>query len=369
MERTDSELTELDQLFLARACELAARAIGNTAPNPPVGAVVVRDGVIVGEGYHHRAGDPHAEVHALLRAGERARGATLYVSLEPCAHVGKTPPCTQAIVAAGIARVVAGTQDPAGHGGARELRDAGVECVLANDAPARELVETFAQSHPLDRPYVAIKMAMSVDGAIAARAGVREQLTGEPMRRKLRELRIACDAVMVGAGTVRVDDPLLTVRPPHDRLRPYTRVIVCGREPIPSSSRVLDVEQGYAKTILLVPTAFAAQFENLRGKAEVIAVGNADCHDVTLSEGLRALRERGISSVLCEGGPTLATRLITGGLADRFYWAIAPKVFGKDGAVPVLAKTVNGERMPASEFHSAQPVGDDVLIEGRFLHV
>jgi diaminohydroxyphosphoribosylaminopyrimidine deaminase/5-amino-6-(5-phosphoribosylamino)uracil reductase len=363
------ELTELDELFLTRACELAARAVGNTAPNPPVGAIVVRDGVIVGEGYHHRAGEPHAEINALAQAAERARGARLYVSLEPCAHVGKTPPCTPAVIAAGILQVVAGASDPTGHGGARQLRDAGVECIVAEDAFSRALIEMFARSYALDRPYVAVKMAMSLDGAIAPRAGVREQLTGEAMRRRVRELRIAYDAVMVGAGTVRIDDPLLTVRPPHRRLRPYTRVVVCGRESIPASRRVLDVEQGYAKTILLAAGSHAQQLANLQGKAEVLALGTADSHEVDLEQGLRALRERGIYSVLCEGGPKLATALIARGFADKFYWAIAPRIYGHDGAVPVLAKTPKDGGMPASEFHNAQRLGEDVLIEGRFIHV
>jgi diaminohydroxyphosphoribosylaminopyrimidine deaminase/5-amino-6-(5-phosphoribosylamino)uracil reductase len=209
---------------------------------------------------------------------------------------------------------------------------------------------------------------MSIDGKIAARANVREQLTGEAMRRRVRDLRIAYDAVMTGAGTVRVDDPLLTVRPPHDRLRPYTRVIVCGREEIRPSSRVLDVEQGYAKTILLAPVEVAPRLKALHGKAEVIAVGTADSLEVDLEQGLRALRGRGIYSVLCEGGPKLATRLMSDGLADRFYWAIAPRIFGEGGAVPAFA-TTTAERMPALEFSGAERVGEDVFIEGRFVHV
>lgn len=369
MERNHSELNELDELFLARACELAARAIGDTAPNPPVGAVVVRDGAIAGEGYHHRAGDPHAEVHALVEAGGRARGATLYVSLEPCAHVGRTPPCTQAIIAAGVTRVVAGTPDPAGHGDARKLRDAGIEYVVAHDRRARALSEMFAQSFPRNRPYVAIKMATSLDGAVAPRPNVRERLTGEAMGRRTRDLRIAHDAVMVGARTVRIDDPRLTVRPPHGRLRTYRRIVVCGREPISAASRIFDVEEGYARTIVLAPGGVAAQLEALSGKADVITIGGADAHDVDLAEGLRALRERDVYSVLCEGGPQLATTLITDGLADRFYWAIAPRVFNERTAVPAFSAGARGEHFPSAVFDRAERVGDDVLLEGRFLDV
>lgn len=369
MEAAAADLTELDEVFLARACELAARAIGNTAPNPPVGAVVVRDGVIVGEGYHHRAGEPHAEVNALGQAGERARDGTLYVSLEPCAHVGRTPPCTAAIIAAGIVRVVAGASDPTGHGDVQQLRRAEIRFVLAGDPHARALVESFGESYALNRPYVGVKMAVSLDGAIASRSGVREQLTGAAMQRRVRRLRIAYDAVMVGAATVRIDDPLLTVRPAHDRLRPYNRVVVCGRKTLPVVSRVFGVEQGYAKTILLVPAACAAAWETLNGKAQIIAVGSPDSEQADLGQGLRALRDRGIYSVLCEGGPTLATSLIAYGFADRFYWAIAPRVFGEESAVPVLARTLAGKNVPALEFRNVEQIGPDVLLEGRFVHV
>lgn len=354
MEPTDPELTPLDELFLERAEELAARAIGNTAPNPPVGAVLVRDGAIAGEGYHHRAGDAHAEIHALRQAGERARGATLYVSLEPCAHVGRTPPCTPALLAAGVVRVVAGTADPTGHGGAGELRDGGVEVTVSGDPGALDLIDIFAGAYALQRPYLALKMAVSLDGAISSRPGVREQLTGEMFRRRVRELRVAYDAVMVGAGTIRIDDPMLTVRPAHRRLRPYARIVACERAPIDPNSRVLDIEQGYAKTIILAPGALAARLDDLRGKAEIVAVGPPESECLDLAAALRALRDRGIYSVLCEGGPTLAGRLIENDLADRFYWAIAPRLL----------------RTPTQlQFERVERVGHDVLLAGRFVHV
>jgi len=209
VEQLHRPLTPLDELYLQRAYELAARGIGSTSPNPPVGAVVVRDNRIVGEGYHRRAGDAHAEASALRQAARDARGATLYVSLEPCRHVGRTPPCAHAVIEAGIVRVVAGTLDPTLHGGAAELRERGVDFAVAQDPIARDLIEPFARAGRLQRPYVSLKMAMSLDGAIASRPGVEQQLTSQEARRYVRDLRIAHDAVMVGAGTVRVDDPLL----------------------------------------------------------------------------------------------------------------------------------------------------------------
>ena len=171
----EAPLTPLDRLYLARAYELAARGVGSTAPNPPVGAVIVAGGRIAGEGYHHRAGEPHAEVNALAQAGEAARGATLYVSLEPCNHAGRTPPCAPAMAEAGIVRAIVGTVDPdprTDGGGIALLRDRGIAVVVTDDAIARKLVEPFARWVRTSRPYVALKMAMSLDGAIARQAGV-----------------------------------------------------------------------------------------------------------------------------------------------------------------------------------------------------
>ena len=233
----EAGLTSLDRLYLDRAYELAARGIGSTSPNPPVGAVVVRDGKILGEGYHHVAGAPHAEANALAQAGD-ALGATLYVSLEPCNHVGRTPACAQTVVDAGIRRAVIGTFDPnprTNRGGVARLREAGIEVEIAGDTRALQLVEPFARAVRDKRAYLTLKMAMSVDGAITSKPGVQEWITGEPERLYVRDLRIAHDAVMVGAGTVRVDDPQLTVRPPHDRLRPYVRVVVCETDSVPAA--------------------------------------------------------------------------------------------------------------------------------------
>ncbi len=369
MEQASRQLTPLDKLYLQRAYELAARGIGNTSPNPPVGAVVVRDNAIVGEGYHHRAGDAHAETDALSKAEGRARGATLYVSLEPCRHFGRTAPCTHAVVDAGIVRVVAGTLDPSLPGGASELRERGVEFVVAGDSIARELIEVFARASTLQRPYVALKMATSLDGAIASRPGVQERLTSEETRRYVRELRISYDAVLVGAGTVRVDDPQLTVRPAHHRLRPYLRVVACESDGVSARSRIFHAEDNYAKTVVLAPSGVANHLDELRSVADVIGVGPPEATRLDLPQALEALRARDIYSVLCEGGPTLAAGLVAAQQVDRFYWAVAPLFLRGDCAVPVLAAAgALPSRVPL-RFDRVERAGDDVVISGTFTDV
>jgi diaminohydroxyphosphoribosylaminopyrimidine deaminase / 5-amino-6-(5-phosphoribosylamino)uracil reductase len=361
-------ISTLDRLLLQRAYELASRGIGNTSPNPPVGAVVARCDEILGEGFHHRAGDAHAETNALATAGD-ARGATLYVSLEPCTLTGRTPPCASAVLDAGIARVVVGTNDPTGNGGGAEtLRAAGVEVEIAGDARARSLIEIFATSVKRDRPYVALKMAMSLDGCVTSRPGVAEWITSDDARGFVRDLRIAHDAVLVGAGTVRVDDPQLTVRPPASRLRAFRRVVACERDTVPLDRRIFADVRGYDPTIVLAPAGAKKRFAPLERVAEVVYVGADHDHALDLERALQALRERDIFSVLCEGGPTLAARLLARGLVDRLYWVVAPLVIGSADAVPVLArgKTDGARRFT---FDGVERVGNDAVLSGTFADV
>ncbi|MBV8654757.1 MAG: bifunctional diaminohydroxyphosphoribosylaminopyrimidine deaminase/5-amino-6-(5-phosphoribosylamino)uracil reductase RibD [Candidatus Eremiobacteraeota bacterium] len=362
-------LSDLDYVFLERAYELAARGIGSTSPNPPVGAVVVRDGRIVGEGYHHRAGEAHAEVNALAQARDRAAGSTAYLSLEPCNHVGRTPACSHELLDAGVARVVVGTIDPnpkTNGEGAAFLRAAGVRVDVAGDSRAKALIEIFAGSLGKTRPYVALKMAMSIDGAVASQVGVRQQLTGAAWSSFVRDLRIAHDAVMVGAGTIRVDDPLLTVRPPHHRLRPYVRVVACETDTVVESSRVFANVDGYLKTIVLAPAGLRSHFEPLTHVADVVFAGDDASERLDLALAMRALREREIYSVLCEGGPTLAARLVADGLVDRVHWGIAPILLQRDGAVPVLSGVDFEAFQRRLRFDRLARVGDDVLLSGTF---
>jgi len=334
--------------------------------------VIVRDGVTLGEGWHHRRGEGHAEAEALRDARERGndvRGATAYVSLEPCDHHGLTPPCSQALIAAGIGRVVVGALDPnpkTARAGVRRLREAGVAVDEIDDPAARRLIERFRWTIAHDRPYVTLKMAMSLDGYVTSTSGVRQQLTGAAAQSRVRDLRIEHDAAMVGAGTVRVDDPLLTVRPYAARHKPYRRVVVCEREPIPSTAKILqpppDVPAGaYAPTIVLAPAGARAAFAELGSHAEVIFAGADDAAELDLAAGLRALRAREIGTVLCEGGPTLGARLLAARLVQRVLWFVAPVFLRGDGAVPVLAGAelagLDGWR-----FDGLEAVGDDMLI-------
>jgi diaminohydroxyphosphoribosylaminopyrimidine deaminase/5-amino-6-(5-phosphoribosylamino)uracil reductase len=353
-----------DRLFLERANELARRGLGNTSPNPAVGALVVRNGSIAGEGYHHRAGEPHAEILALRQAGERARDATLYVSLEPCNHTGRTPPCSHAVAAAGIARVVIGVEDPnpkTARGGIDYLRAHGIALEIADDPQSRAIVEPFARAILGERPYVTLKMAMSLDGYITSTRGVQHWLTGAAAREFVRELRIAHDAVAVGAGTVRVDNPRLTVRPPHHRLVPYRRVVVCETDAVSRNSLVFSPHDGYAQTIVLAPAGRRERFTAVEPVADVVYVGAPDSQELDIAQGLRELQTRGIATLLCEGGPTFAGKLFQGGLVDRFFGLVAPQLLRSADAVPVLAHTTLPQ-VRGLRFDRVERLGADLLI-------
>lgn len=362
-------MDRLDRLFLDRAYELAERGVGNTSPNPPVGAVIARGETIVGEGYHHRAGDSHAEINALESAGESARGATLYVSLEPCNHVGLTPPCTDAIVKAGLARVIAGTHDPnpqTNGAGIALLRERKIAVDVLDEPRAGALIEPFARAIRSHRPYVSLKLAVSFDGFIASKPGVQEWLTGEEARQFVRELRIAHDATAVGAGTVRVDNPQLTVRPVHNRLREYARVVICESSPVDPSGAVFKPEKGYAKTIVLAPAGLRDRFAELEKTAEVIYSGETGSDRLNLAAALRALRERGITSLLCEGGPTVAGHLLTDGLVDRFHWIYAPRFLR--GSSAVSAFTTSALANTRLQIDRVERLGADALVSGIIPH-
>ena len=334
--------------------------------------MIVRDGVTLGEGWHHRRGEAHAEAEALRDARERGndvRGATAFVSLEPCDHHGRTPPCSEALIAAGIARVVVGALDPnpkTAQAGVQRLREAGITVDLAGDAKARALIDRFSWTIVHDRPYVTLKMAMSLDGFVTSAPGIRQQLTGVAAQNRVRDLRIEHDAVMVGAGTVRIDDPLLTVRPHASRHKPYARVVVCEREPIPVTAKILqppgDAPPGaYAPTIVLAPASARAAFAELAAHAEVICVGAEDDNELDLAAALRALRSRDVVSVLCEGGPTLAGRLLAARLVQRALWFVAPVFLRGDHAVPVLAGA-DLAGLDGWRFDGLEAVGDDMLL-------
>jgi len=360
-------LAALDRVYLARACELAARGRSSVSPNPPVGAVIARAASTLGEGFHRLRGAPHAEVEALRDAAERGadvRGATLYVTLEPCDHTGLTPPCSRTVIDAGIARVVIGTRDPnprTARQGIVRLRDGGVVVDVLDDEWSRRLVAEFVVSSSRTRPYLRLKMASSLDGCVAPRPGEPYWLTGHEARAYVRELRACHDAVLVGAGTVRADDPQLTVRPPFARRKPYRRVVACEDAALPARRAVFTDVEGYACTIVLAPAGLRAHFRELEAVAEVVYVGDEDVVRLNLAEALEALRARDIATILCEGGPTLAGTLFAQGLVDRFDWLLAPAFFGSGCAVPVLA---GGGREAQLRYDRIEALGPDVLISG-----
>jgi diaminohydroxyphosphoribosylaminopyrimidine deaminase/5-amino-6-(5-phosphoribosylamino)uracil reductase len=362
-------LDAVDRIYLRRAYELAERGRGSTAPNPCVGAVVMRGTTTLGEGYHRARGEPHAEIEALRAAaatGADVRGATLYVSLEPCDHTGSTPPCSRTILESGVTRVVVGTLDlnPAAAGGAARLQAAGLSIDVADDPAARAIVEDFTTAIARSRPYLTLKMAASLDGFVAAQAGP-SWLTGERARDFVRDLRIAHDAVMVGAGTVRIDDPQLTVRPPAARRRPYVRIVACEDAPVPVESRVFTPVDGYSPTVVLAPAGLRDRFAALESVADVHYVGHSDSLELDLTAALEALKARGMCSVLCEGGPTLAARLLMHDLVDRLHWLIAPLLLGNERAVPALAHTDVASVARALRFDRVERLGDDLLVSAR----
>lgn len=328
-----------DEAYIERAIALAARGRGLVSPNPVVGAVVVSaEGRIVGEGWHAGPGTPHAEVHALREAADAARGATLYTSLEPCAHFGRTPPCTRAIVQAGIARVVAAMRDPnpvVDGRGLDELRENGIEVregVLAEEAARQN--EAFVKHVRTGRPFVVWKMAASLDGKVAARDGSSRWITGEEARADVHRLRAWSDAIVVGAGTALVDDPSLTVREPGYGGRPPLRVLVDARGRVPATGDLFD---GSAPT--LVATTELAPDERRQewgaAGAEVV-VYEAEAERVPLVALTEDLGKREVQGVLLEGGPTLAFAAVEEGLVDKVIVYLAPKLIGGTEAPTVL---------------------------------
>lgn len=320
-----------EEIFMRRALSLARR--GYTAPNPMVGAVLVKDGRIVGEGYHHRVGLPHAEVEALRRAGENARGATLYVTLEPCSHWGRTPPCADALIEAGVRCVYAAMQDPnpqVSGKGFEKLRSAGVEVhVGVLEAQARQLNEIFVKYHTTGVPFVTVKAALSLDGKIATRTGDSKWITDEPARRLVHRLRARHDAIMVGIGTVLKDDPLLTVRLPRLKEAPRRlRIIVDSRLRCPDDARILNVEEA-PTLIATTPSASSARVECLRKRGVEVEVLPADeVGRVDLCALMQLLAQRGVTGVLCEGGGTLVAGLLARKLVDKVIFFYAPCLIG-----------------------------------------
>ncbi len=355
-------LSDID--YMNRALDLAERGRGATSPNPMVGAVVVReDGTIVGQGYHERAGGPHAEVRALEEAGDLARGASLYCTLEPCCHVGRTGPCVERVVAAGITRVIAPSVDvdPRVSGqGFDLLRRKGIEVSVGTGRErALRLNRAYFTFKTRKRPFVIMKAATSLDNRLTAREGERTRITSEDSHRHAHAVRAEVDAIAVGSGTLLVDDPLLTVRHVH-RGRPLTRVLFDRRLRIPPSAKVFSTLETGPVIIVTTPEAIAnhparvAELESAGAELEPIKDGK-------LTDAFERLGGRDITSVVLEGGAALHTAAWKAGLVDAVHLYLAPVTLGIDGVLWLDVETLS---LASLVDRQMTPIGRDVLIEG-----
>lgn len=355
--------TDFDHAMMQRCLELARRALGRTAPNPLVGAVIVQDGEIVGEGFHPRAGEPHAEVFALRAAGDRARGATIYVSLEPCNHYGRTPPCSEALVSAGVAKVVVGMVDPnplVAGGGIARLRAAGIEVLVGVEQEAcKKLNEGFIHRILHHRPFGILKYAMTLDGKIATTTGHSAWVTNQIARNEVHQLRAACDAIIVGGNTVKHDNPYLTSHKEgaHNPLR----VVMSRRLNLPRVAHLWQTSE--VPTLVLTEKEANPEVQEMLQKQGVEVV---ELTPLTPDTAMAYFYERGFCNVLWECGGTLAASAIAQGAVQKVLAFIAPKIIGGgDAPTPVgdlgftsMTQALSLERV------EMRMVGSDCLIEG-----
>ncbi len=352
--------SDADIGYLHAAIRHAEAGWGRVQPNPLVGAVVVRDNQIIADGSHREYGGPHAEVEALRAAGEAARGATLYVSLEPCCHHGKTPPCTDAIIAAGITRVVYGAPDPnpLAGGGADVLRAAGIEVRGGVHAEhVRRQNAMFFKLHERGGCFVALKLAMSLDARLTRAPGVRERVTDDVAEREVHRLRSGFDGIMVGAHTARIDDPLLTVRHAPPAIRPPVRIVIDTHASLaPDSALVRSLDEAP----LVVICGEAADTTALtRAGVGIITVPTQDDR-VDLGQAIHELAAAGVYSILCEGGATLGAALLAEDRVDRIYTFLAPALFGTGGTPAFPLQT--GTSVPRFSIFRIARHGEDALL-------
>ena len=353
------ELTAQDRAHLARALELAARGLYTTDPNPRVGCVIANAERVFGEGWHARAGEPHAEVFALRAAGSQARGATAYVSLEPCSHTGRTPPCADALIEAGVARVVCCTRDPdprVSGGGIERLSKAGIAVQVGAFADeARRLNIGYFSRLERGRPYIRLKLAMSLDGRTAPAAGGRIWISGEAARADVQEWRARSSAVLTGAGTVRTDDPKLNVRLQYGPwVRQPLRVVLDTMLTIPRGARIFNNGEAL---VFAAAEAPLGSFKDLNVERVPRAGGGLDLDAV-----IQNLTARQVNELLLECGPTLAGAFVAKRLVDELVLYVAPKLLG-DRAAPLMQIKLDGaQSLPSFEFRDLQRIGDDVRL-------
>lgn len=358
-----------DYKFMAQALELAARGYYSTRPNPRVGCVVTNNGNVVSEGFHYRAGEPHAEANALRAAGDRARGATAYITLEPCCHHGRTPPCTDALIAAGVRRVVYAASDPnpqvAGNG-ALQLRAAGIEVVdSVMSAPAAEMNRGFMQRMRIGMPYVTLKIGMTMDAKIALNSGASRWITSAAARADVQRLRAASGAIVTGVGTVIADDPALTVRDKRfdtAGMQPL-RVILDTHLRTPSSSKIFH-EVG--ETLVFTASEDHRLAEVLGAQGAVVERLPLAASGLELKAVLRRLAELEVNEVLVEAGPRVVGAFVQQCLFDEIVVYVAPKLFGNSAtdafALPVL---LNIDSAAELEFANVRSVGPDLRVTLR----
>ena len=365
-DKTDSPLsvgTSFDREMMRRCLHLARRALGRTSPNPLVGSVVVRESKIVGEGFHPGSGQPHAEVFALREAGDKARAATVYVSLEPCNHYGRTPPCTDALIAAGVAKVVVGMVDPdprVSGGGIERLRHSGIEVVVGvEEAACRQLNEAFIHRVLYQRPFGTFKYAMTLDGKIATTLGHSAWVTSDASRQQVHQLRSACDAIVVGGNTVRQDKPYLTS---HQAGAPNPLRIVMSRTlDLPLDAHLWETEQ--APTVVLTQKDTKPQ---VRQQLQQRGVEVVDLMPLTPTEAMKYLYERQLNSVLWECGGVLAAKAIAEGMVQKLAAFIAPKIIGGQTAPSPVGELGLGKMTEALKLEQVtiRAVETDFLVEG-----
>ena len=361
------ETKDADRRFMQLALTLGRRGQGRTWPNPAVGAVVVRDGVIVGRGWTQPGGRPHAEPEALRRASEAAQGATLYVTLEPCSHVGKSPPCVDAIIAAGIARVVSAIEDPnpevAGQGHAK-LRAAGikVDVGLGAEEAARDHAGHFRRVRD-KRPHVILKLAVSPDDKIAAAGHTPVAITGEAARTQVHLLRAQCDAILVGIGTVLADDPLLTCRLPGMEARSPVRVVLDRALRIPGTSRLVHSARETPLWVVTSELAEAAAAMKLGAAgAQVIRVATTSPPGLDVLDVLHALAVRGITRLMVEGGARVASSFVAAGLVDEVWLLRGSETVGAGGVAALAALPLSAiTQSPGLKVRASESLGKDTL--------
>ncbi|MFA6222955.1 MAG: bifunctional diaminohydroxyphosphoribosylaminopyrimidine deaminase/5-amino-6-(5-phosphoribosylamino)uracil reductase RibD [Desulfomonilaceae bacterium] len=359
--------------FMSRALSLARRGLGRTSPNPMVGAVVVKDGKIIGEGFHRATGEPHAEVEAIRAAGVETHGAELFVTLEPCNHYGRTPPCTQAIMAAGVKRVYYGIGDPNPSvigGGAEFLRRAGIEVVgQVLENRCRALNEVYLANVTLKRPFVYLKLAMSLDGRIATRTGHSRWITSEQSRMKAHRLRDRVCAIMVGIETVLIDNPSLTTRLKERQGRDPIRIVADSNLRTPLDANIFN-QTSQAGVIIATrsnpPSRLKSRLE--KKGAKVIQTTGAD--RVDLKDLLANLYKMGITSLLIEGGAGLAWGALEAKIVDRCMFFYAPMIIGgKSAPTGVSGTGINRlEEAPRLVEMRSLKVGPDILVEGKVIY-